>query len=174
MAKINTIENKNPVKRKTAKKVRTQPVEIHWTSFEVRNLPSGRQQEIADKLLEYVNQKDKYTINGFLGEENISKAVWADWCSKYPAINSALERAKVLLGAKRFDAAASKGGSDKLLMWAGQYDVDAFNYLKLLEELKAKKEEEKKAQEIHIHMTDYIAEPTPLEIEMHMHQHEEN
>ncbi len=173
MANNNTIENKNPVKRKAAKKIRAQPIEVHWTQFEVRSLPTFKQQEIADKLIAYVNEKHKYTIIGFTAQENISRAVWHDWCLKYPIINAAHERAKSILGAKRFDAAASKDGSDKLLQWAGQYDVDALSYLKLLEELKAKKEEDKKPSEIHIHMTDYI-EPTQLEAEMHMLQAEEN
>ena len=174
MANNNTVENKNPIKRKAAKKVRAQPVEVHWTQFEVRDLPPGKHQEVADKLIEYVNRKHKYTILGFTAEENISRAVWHDWCTKYPIINAAHERAKALLGAKRFDAAASKDGSEKLLQWAGQYDVDAFSFMRLLEEIKAKKEEDKKAQEIHIHMTDYAdhlgGEPTPLEIDMHMLQ----
>ncbi|MEK7499786.1 MAG: hypothetical protein AAB649_04235, partial [Patescibacteria group bacterium] len=119
------MEQKNPIKRKIAKKIRAQPVEVHWTQFEVRSLPSNRQHEIADQLIEYVNREHKYTILGFTAEHNISRAVWHDWCQKYPIINMAHERAKAILGAKRFDAAASKNGSDKLLQWAGQYDIDA-------------------------------------------------
>lgn len=169
MAKINTIDNKNLVKRKSVKKVRTPPIEVHWTQFEVRDLPSKRQQEIADQLMEYVQREHKYTITGFMAEINASHAVWYEWCAKYPIIQAANDRAKRYLGSKRFDAAASKQGSEKLLQWAGQYDVDALAYIRLIEELKAKKEEDKKAQEIHIHMTEYV-EPTALEVDMHMLQ----
>ena len=155
MENKNRVENKNPVKRKPAKKIRTQPVEIHWTQFEVRSLPPGRQQETADKLMAYVESKDRYTILGFLAQENLSQAVWHDWCNKYPIIHAAHERAKRYLGAKRFDAAASKVGSEKLLQWAGQYDADALSFMKMLEEIKAKKDEEKGATTLNVYMTDY-------------------
>ena len=158
MENKNRIENKNPVKRSFAKKVRAQPVEVHWTQFEIRDLPPGRQHEIADKLIEYVNRKHKYTILGFTAEENISRAVWHDWCKKYPIINTAHERAKAILGAKRFDAAASKDGSEKLLQWAGQYDVDAFAFMRLLEELKAKKDEDKAPTTIIVNLSDFSNE----------------
>jgi len=162
------MENKNPVKRKPAKKIRTQPIEVHWTQFEVRSLPPGRQQEIADMLIEYVKREHKYTILGFLAEANLSHAVWYEWCIKYPIIHAAHERAKRFLGAKRFDAAASKAGSEKLLQWAGQYDQDAFNYMKSLEDMKAKKDEDKAPTNITINMADF-SEP----IEPHMIPKEE-
>lgn len=149
------MENKNPVKRKAVKKIRSQPVEVHWTQFEVRSLPPKRQQEIADELIEYVNQPHKYTIIGFMAQQNLSRAVWHDWCQKYPIIHAAHERAKILLGAKRFDAAASKNGSDKLLQWAGQYDIDALNYMKVIEEMKVKKDEQKAPTNITINMADF-------------------
>ena len=149
------MENKNLVKRKAVKKIRTQPVEVHWTQFEVRSLPPGKQQEIADELMEYVNKRHKYTILGFLGEKKLSRSVWSDWCKKYPIILRAVEQAKIVLGAKRFDAAASKEGSEKLLQWAGQYDVDSLEFIKLLEDMKVKKDEQKAPTNITINMADF-------------------
>lgn len=151
------METKNIVKRKPAKKIRTPPVEVHWTQFEARSVPPGRQQEIADQLMEYVKQPDKYTIVGFMAEMNLSHALWYEWCAKYPIIKTANERAKRYLGAKRFDAAASKKGSEKLLYWAGQYDEDAYKYMKEMEELKSKKDEKSAASNIVINMTDFMS-----------------
>lgn len=149
------MESKSLVKRKPAKKIRTPPVEIHWTQFEARSVPPKRQQEIADQLMAYVKEKDKYTIVGFLAEVNLSHALWYEWCKKYPIIHAAHERAKRYLGAKRFDAAASKNGSEKLLQWAGQYDQEAYTYMKEMFDMKAKKDEKSGPSSIVINMADF-------------------
>jgi hypothetical protein len=163
MENKNRIENKNPVKRKVAKKIRAQPIEVHWTSFEVRTLPVGKQQEIADELMAYVQEPKKYTITGFIAQKRLSRAVWHDWCTRYPVIARAVDAAKMYLGAKRFDAAASKDGSEKLLQWAGQYDADALVYIKQLEDLKAREDEKPTA--ITINMADFSGGMLPHMIE---------
>ena len=136
------MEQKNPIKKKSCEK---NTITAHRGALDtIRSpiLPPSRQKEIADELLAYVKLPNKFTIIGFMAEQNLSRAVWHDWCQRYPIIHAAHERAKIFLGAKRFDTAASKNGSDKLLQWAGQYDVDALAFMKLIEEMKAEEEEE--------------------------------
>lgn len=161
------METKNIIKRKPAKKIRTPPVEVHWTQFEARSVPPGRQQEIADQLMEYVKKEDKYTMIGFMAEMNLSHALWYEWVKKYPIIHAANERAKRYLGAKRFDAAASKKGSEKLLYWAGQYDQEAYKYMREMEEMKAKRDEGNVPTSIVINMSDFSEPQTELIEQIH-------
>ena len=158
------MEKTTLVKRKKAKKIRTQPVEIHWTSFEIKEMPEGKQRQIAQQLHEYVRRPNKYTVSGFVSEINISRSVWEYWCKKYPLINRAYDDAKYYMGAKRFDAGASKLGHEKLMLWAGQYDPDAFNFLALTEKIKARNDEQKPTN-ITINMSRF---DDAVEIEPHM------
>jgi hypothetical protein len=153
------MENINPVKRKREKKIRTQPVEVHWTSFEIKEMPPAKQQEIAQALHDYVRKPNIYTVAGFAPECNVSRSVFQYWCNKYPVIQKAYEHAVEYMGAKRFNAGASRQGVESLMKWAGQYDPSVQSYLALMEQLKAKQEE--KPTNIVINMTDFTEEGMP-------------
>jgi len=155
------------VKRKRVKKIRTQPIEIHWTSFEVRNMPEGKQRELAQALYDYVRLPNKYTLRGYARENNISKAVWDDWCKRYPIIMQAHQNAREYLATKRFDAGASGNGREKLIMWAGQYDSEVFDYMVKVEQAKAKDADSKAGVNLTINMTKFDDEET-VQIDPHM------
>lgn len=148
------MQNSNLIKRKPEKKKRTTDVERHWSSFEVRDLPRGKQIELAEELMEYVRQPHRYTITGFLAQKYISKAVWHDWCNRYTIIAAAHENARMHLGAKRFDAGASKEGAHQLMNMAAQYDTDLKNHLIEMEQARARKDDQK-ATEIHLHLDNF-------------------
>lgn len=152
------MENSNIVKRKREKKIIPNPTEVHWTSFEVRSLSTGKQLEIAKDLHDYVRLPDKYTVKGFVAENNVSWPIWLGWLEKYPVIKRAYEEAKMYMGTKRFDAGASRKGVESLMRWAGQFDPDALAYIETMKKMDAKPEQNGPTN-ITINMQDFDNEP---------------
>lgn len=122
-------------KHKQTKAIKCVPhKEEYWTEFEssAHDLAQAQQRNIVYELFNHVREPKVYTIEGICGILDVSITTWKRYLAKYSIIKEANERAKAYLAAKRFNAAASKEASEKLLNWAGQYSEDHMEYIKFL------------------------------------------
>lgn len=129
--------------------------ELSWLMADVRDPSQLQQLDVAVKLHDYVRQPEVFTLAGFASEIRVSPAVLTYWRGKFPVIQLAYESAKDYLAGKRFNMAAAGDARESLMKWSAQYDTEAYTFLKQMEELKVKVQEEQKPTQIVINMKDF-------------------